>query len=77
MDDQGSPCQPVGENEQFPLDMAKKMKYKILEDLCNNRKEENQSKVGIAILFDCAGGQLTPAMRDSMAKVESICLLAE
>ena len=66
-----------GENEQFALDMAKKMKYKLLEHLCNNRKEENQSKVSIAILFDCAGGQLTPAMRDSMAKVESISLLAE
>ena len=57
--------------------MAKKMKYKVLEDLCNNRKEEYQSKVGIDILFDCAGGCLTPAMRDRMAKVESISLLAE
>ena len=51
------------ENEQFALDMAKKMKYKVLEDLCNNRKEENQSKVGIDILFDRAEGKLTPAMR--------------
>ena len=67
-----------GENEQFALDMAKKIKYKILEDLSKNkRKEEYQSKVSIAILFDCAGGQLTPAMTDSMAKVESISLLAE
>ena len=67
-----------GENEQFALDMAKKIKYKIFEEFCNNkRKEEYQSKVGIAILFDCAGGCLTPAMRDSMAKVKSISLLAE
>ena len=58
-----------GENEQVTLDMAKKMKYKIFENLYNNRKEEYQSKVGIAILIDCVGGQLTPAMRDSMAKV--------
>ena len=71
MDDQGTPC---GENEQFAVDMAKKMKSKIFENLCNNRKEEHQSKVGIAILFDRVGGQLTPAMRDSMAKVESIRL---
>ena len=57
-------------HEQFALDMAKKMKYKIFEDLCNNkRKEEYQSKVVIDILFDCAEGKLTPAMRDSIAKV--------
>ena len=44
-------------------------KYKIL-DLCKNkRKEEYQSKVGIDILFGCAEGKLTPAMRDSIAKV--------
>ena len=51
------------------------MKYKIFEDLCNNkRKEEYQSKVGIDILFDRAEGKLTPAMRDSITKVESMGL---
>ena len=60
-----------GENEQFALDMAKKIKYKI-EEFCNNkRKEEYQSKVGIDILFDRAERKLTPAMRDSITKVES------
>ena len=64
-----------GENEQFALDMAKKIKYKIFEDLCKNkRKEEYQSKVGIDILFDRAEGKLTPAMRDSITKVESMGL---
>ena len=68
-----------GENEQFALDMPKKkIKYKLFEDLCKNkRKEEYQSKIGIAILFGHAEGKLTPAMRDSMAEVESISLLAE
>ena len=67
-----------GENEQFALDMAKKIKYKIFKEFCNNkRKEEYQSKVGIDILLDHAEGKLTLAMRDSMAKVESISLLAE
>ena len=59
-----------GEDEQFTLDMAKKMKEKMLEDLHHKRKEEYQSKVGIAILFDRAGGKLTPAMSDIIAKVE-------
>ena len=36
------------------------MKYKVLEDLCiNKKKEEYQSKVSIDILFDRAEGKLT------------------
>ena len=41
-----------GENEQFALDMAKKMKYKILEDLCKNkRKEEYHAEPKLALPF--------------------------
>lgn len=61
-----------GENEQFSLDIAKKMKERIMEDLCSvpPRKEEYQSRVGIAILFDRAGGKVTSDMSDEIAKVK-------
>ena len=59
-----------GEDEQFTLDMAYKMKEKMHEDLRNERKEEYQSEVGIAILFERAGGKLTPAIRNVIAEVE-------
>lgn len=59
-----------GENEQFTLDIAKKMKETIMDDLRSvpPRKEEYHSPVGIAILFDRSGGKLTGDMSDEIAK---------
>ena len=61
-----------GENKQFTLEIGQKMKEKMLEDLCAvpPRKEEYMSSVGIAILFDRAGGKLTEKMSEEIAGVE-------
>ena len=58
------------DNEQFTEEMATNMKAKMIEDLTNNRKEEYMSHVGLALLFDRAGGKLTVPMRDAIEKVE-------
>ena len=60
-----------GEKEAFTLTIAEKMKEVMIEDLRSNRKEEYMSKVGLAILFDRAGGSLTESMRDSIANEET------
>ena len=59
-----------GEDKQFTDEIARKMKDKIIEDLNENRKEEYMSAVGLAILFDRAGGALTAEMSEEIAKVE-------
>ena len=60
-----------GPDEQFTLEMADKMKAKMIDDLVTEkRKEEYMSKVGLAMLFDRAGGKMTADMRDSIATVE-------
>ena len=61
-----------GEDPQFTLDMAGKMKKRMMDDLrsVQPRKEEYQSRVGIAILFDRSGGKLTDAMSDEIAKMK-------
>ena len=59
-----------GSDPQFTEDMAKKMLAKMLEDLHANRKEEYMSEVGLAVLFDRAGGSLTARMSDVIAKVQ-------
>ena len=59
-----------GDHEQFTDEMAAGMKEVMIADLTNNRKEEYMSYVGIALLFDRAGGKLTPEMRDAIEKVE-------
>ena len=53
-----------GENPQFTLEQTYKMKELLLTDMSSGRKEEYMSKVGVAILFDRAGGKLTKHMRD-------------
>ena len=58
-----------GQNEQFTLDMAKSMKEKLLENLRDGRKEEANSCVGLALLFDQAGGALTDEMNKGIANV--------
>ena len=59
-----------GDDAQFTESMAKKMKEKMLEDLNSNRKEEYMSEVGIALLFDRAGGHLTEKMSEVIVAME-------
>ncbi|XP_038073801.1 uncharacterized protein LOC119741921 [Patiria miniata] len=59
-----------GNDPQFTLDQAHKMKEAMLEDLRNNRKEEYMSEVGLALLFDRAGGKVTEKMRDIIEKMK-------
>ena len=59
-----------GDNPHFTEEIGAKMKKKMLEDLHSGRKEEYMSKVGIAILFDRSGGELTEEMSDVIAKVK-------
>lgn len=59
-----------GPHKQFTLSIGQEMKEMILSDLREGRKEEYTSKVGLALLFDRAGGKLTETMRDIIAKVE-------
>ena len=58
-----------GTDPQFTLDMGTKMKELMLDDMRSNRKEEYQSTFGLSVLFDRAGGQLTEAMSEVIAKV--------
>lgn len=51
-----------GDDEQFTVETATKMLAVMIDDLDHDRKEEYMSNVGIAILFDRAGGKLTSAM---------------
>ena len=61
-----------GENPQFTIAMAQKMKTKMLEDLRADppRKEEYVTAMGIAVLFDRAGGKLTEKMSEAITTVE-------
>ena len=59
-----------GESEQFTDEIASKMKEVMVDDLNNNRKEEYMSYVGIAVLFDRAGGKLTEKMSLAIEKVK-------
>lgn len=59
-----------GDNEGFTLEVATEMKKVMIEDLRNNRKEEYMSEMGLAVLYDRAGGAITAKMRDIIAKVE-------
>ena len=63
-------CNVFGENSQFTLMVAESMKQKMLEDLRSGRKEEYMSKVGLAILFDRAGGKLSEEMADVISAVQ-------
>ncbi|XP_071955862.1 uncharacterized protein [Antedon mediterranea] len=57
-----------GEDPQFTLEMAGKMKEQMLKNVSDGRKEEYNSKVGLAMLFDQAGGKLTKEMADVIAE---------
>ena len=58
-----------GENEDFTEERAEEMKKVMIEDLKTNRKEEYTSKVGLALLYDRAGGKIIEKMRDEIKKV--------
>jgi len=51
-----------GDNEQFTLKMAKKMQDTMVKNQINNRKEEYNSHVGLAMLFDQSDGKMTEEM---------------
>ena len=59
-----------GEDPQFTEEQGKRMLKVMLEDLRHNRKEEYMSPVGLAILFDRSGGQLTEKMSQVIAEEE-------
>jgi len=56
-----------GRNPQFTLEMAGKMKNGMLKIASEGRKEEFNSMVGLCMLFDQAGGNMT---EDMAMKVE-------
>ena len=62
--------QLFGDNPQFTEETGQKMKEVMIEDLKQNRKEEYMSEVGVAILFDRAGGKLTPKMQEVIQNIE-------
>ena len=59
-----------GWSKAFTLEIAAEMKEKMLDDLREGRKEEYMSEVGLALLFDRAGGKLTEKMSDVIASVK-------
>lgn len=59
-----------GDNKGFTIELATEMKRVMIEDLRDNRKEEYMSAMGLAVLYDRAGGAITEKMRDVIAKVE-------
>ena len=59
-----------GENADFNEERADEMKTVMIQDLKANRKEEYTSKVGLALLYDRAGGKITEHMRDEIEKVQ-------
>ena len=59
-----------GDLDIFTLSIAEEMKKVMIDDLTHNRKEEYMSTMGLAVLFDRAGGSLTESMRDVIEEVE-------
>ena len=59
-----------GDDPQFTEERGQRMLEVMLEDLHKNRKEEYMSAVGIAMLFDPSGGNLTEKMSEVIANEE-------
>ena len=59
-----------GFNADFTEERIRLMKQKMIQDLINNRKEEYMTPVGLALLFDRAGGHLNVRMRNVIDKWE-------
>jgi len=57
-----------GRNSQFTLAMAGKMKEEMLTIAAEGRHEEYNSEVGLAMLFDQAGGKMTEEMAMKVAE---------
>ena len=55
-----------GDHPQFNMEMAEAMKEMMLENTRQGRKEDYNSKAGLAILFDNCGGHMTPQMAESV-----------
>ena len=51
-----------GDEPQFTSEIGERMRKKILENAKEGRKEEYNSSVGLAILFNLSGGKMTPAI---------------
>ena len=61
-----------GDNEQFSFELAKNMLDQIEKNAADNRKEEYNSDVGLAMLFDQAGGKMTEKMAEIVEKNTSV-----
>ena len=59
-----------GDNPDFTLDRAEKMKQVMIEDLRNGRKEEYTSKMGVAVLYAHSEGKLTADMAEVISTIE-------
>ena len=59
-----------GFNAAFTDQLMHSMKKQMIQDLVGNRKEEYMSPVGLALLFDRAGGHLNVNMRNVIDKWE-------
>lgn len=57
-----------GDDSQFTMKIALDMKAQMLANTRDGRKEEYNSQAGLAILFDQAGGKLTPTMAKIISK---------
>lgn len=62
-----------GANPDFNFQRASKMKRRVLTDLKAEKREDYSSAVGISILYERAGGILTPDMRAAINKVSLAC----
>ena len=59
-----------GDDPQFTDEIGQRMLEVMLEDLHRNRKKEYMSAVGLAILFDRSGRNLTQKMSEVIAQEE-------
>ena len=55
-----------GDDPQFTVELGEAMRKKILENAKQNRREEYNSAPGIAILFNQAGGKMTPKIKEKV-----------
>ncbi|PFX27686.1 hypothetical protein AWC38_SpisGene7637 [Stylophora pistillata] len=61
----------LGEDPQFTMEMASKMKGQMAKDLAEGKKLEYTSATGLSGLFDTSGGKLTTEMEEICKKVDS------
>lgn len=59
-----------GSSPDFTEERAQRMKEVMLEDLHENRKEEYMSEVGLALLYERSGGNLTGKMAEAVEKAK-------